>query len=169
MPRNEEDFTEAAKLGRGEWYGCAGVVADAVEGMADADGRVREWMDLHRQDRHLGEVVLQLEEQRAWLLRGGFAWKAGYDRMKRYQRFFFGMEERIRRLDTQPLIRDEEKQDQFLPLWDEWQAQWHARPEAVRIWDIGWMLEEWRLQLFSPGVPHVGKVSGKRIEKALGL
>ncbi|MEJ6582369.1 MAG: DUF3418 domain-containing protein, partial [Akkermansiaceae bacterium] len=94
---------------------------------------------------------------------------AGYDRMKRYQRFFFGMEERIRRLDTQPLIRDEEKQDQFLPLWDEWQAQWHARPEAVRIWDIGWMLEEWRLQLFSPGVPHVGKVSGKRIEKALGL
>ena len=169
MPRNEEDFAEAAKLGRGEWYGCAGVVADAIEGMADADGRVREWMDRHRQDRHLGEVVLQLEEQRAWLLRGGFAWKAGYDRMKRYQRYFFGMEERIRRLDTQPLIRDEEKQDQFLPLWDEWQAQWHARPEAVRLWDIGWLLEEWRLQLFSPGVPHVGKVSGKRIETALGL
>jgi hypothetical protein len=31
------------------------------------------------------------------------------------------------------------------------------------------MLEEWRLQLFAPRVPHLGKVSAKRIEKALGL
>jgi len=169
MARNEEGFAEASALGRGEWYAKAENVAEAVEGMADADGRVREWMDRHRRDRHLSEVVGQLEEQREWLLRSGFGWKAGYDRMRRYQRYFFGMEERISRLETQPLIRDEEKQDQFLPLWDEWLVQWHARPEAVRLWDIGWLLEEWRLQLFAPGVPHVGKVSAKRIEKALGL
>ena len=75
--------------------------------------------------------------------------------------YFHGMEERISRLETQPLIRDEEKQDQFLPLWDEWMIQWQERPEAVRLWDIGWMLEEWRLQLFAPGVPHVGKTSAK--------
>ena len=78
------------------------------------------------------------------------------------------MEERISRLESQPIIRDEEKQDQFLPLWEDWLVQWQAAPEAVRLWEIGWMLEEWRLQLFSPGVPHVGKVSAKRIEKALG-
>lgn len=169
MPRDEEHFEEVSATGRGEWFGCAEKVADAVEGMADADGRVREWMEKNRNDRHLGEVVQQLEEQREWLLRPGFGWKAGFDRMKRYQRYFFGMEERINRIETQPLIRDEEKQDQFLPLWDEWLSLWHARPEAVRLWEIGWMLEEWRLQLFSPGVPHVGKVSAKRIEKALEI
>ncbi len=167
--RTEEEFSEASAIGRGEWFSCAEKVAEAVEGMADADGRVREWMEANRQHRHLGEVVTQLEEQREWLLRPGFGWKAGYDRMQRYQRYFYGMEERINRLETQPLIRDEEKQYQFLPLWDEWLILWHERPEAVRTWEIGWMLEEWRLQLFAPGVPHVGKVSAKRIEKALEI
>jgi ATP-dependent helicase HrpA len=167
--RSEEEFLEASAIGRGEWFACAEKVAEAVEGMADAAGRVREWMEANRQHRHLGEVVTQLEEQREWLLRPGFGWKAGYDRMQRYQRYFYGMEERINRLETQPLIRDEEKQYQFLPLWDEWLVLWHERPEAVRTWEIGWMLEEWRLQLFAPGVPHVGKVSAKRIEKALEI
>jgi len=169
VARDEEGFTEASKLGRGEWFACAEKVAEAMEGMADADGRVREWMEANRKDRHLGEVVRQFEEQRAWLLRGGFGWKSGYERMKRYQRYFFGMEERIHRLEAQPLLRDEEKQDQFLPLWEAWLILWHERPEAARLWEIGWMLEEWRLQLFAPGVPHVGKVSAKRIEKALGI
>jgi ATP-dependent helicase HrpA len=167
MPRNEEDFAALSAVGRGEWFACAEKVSDAVEGMADADGRVREWMEANRSHRHLGEVVHQLEEQREWLLRSGFAWKAGYERMKRYQRYFFGMEERIQRIESQPLIRDEEKQDQFLPLWEQWLTLWHERPEAVRVWEIGWMLEEWRLQLFAPGVPRVGKVSAQRIEKAL--
>ncbi|MEN8756815.1 MAG: ATP-dependent RNA helicase HrpA [Akkermansiaceae bacterium] len=167
IPRLAETFEDLSPIAKGEWFAKGEEVAAAVEGMADADGRVREWMDRHRADRHLGEVVHQLEEQRTWLLRSGFAWKAGFDRMKRYQRYFFGMEERISRLESQPIIRDEEKQDQFLPLWEDWLMQWQETPEAVRLWDIGWMLEEWRLQLFSPGVPHVGKVSAKRIEKAL--
>jgi ATP-dependent helicase HrpA len=165
--RSEEDFAARSATGRGEWYGCAEVLADAVEGMAEADGRVREWMENHRTHRHFGEVVRQLDEQRAWLLRPGFAWKAGYERARRYQRYFFGMEERIQRLETQPLLRDEEKQDQFLPLWENWLALWQDRPEAVWLWEVGWMLEEWRLQLFAPGVPRVGKVSDRRIEKAL--
>jgi hypothetical protein len=46
---------------------------------------------------------------------------------------------------------------------------WNDYPEVVRIWEIGWMLEEWRLQLFAPGVPHMGKVSAKRIQKALEI
>jgi len=167
IARTEEEFGESSAIGRGEWYASAEKVASGVEGMAEADGRVREWMDENRKDRHLGEVVTQLEEQREWLLRPGFGWLAGYDRMQRYQRYFFGMEDRISRLETQPLIRDEEKQNQFSPLWDEWMILWNEYPEAVRIWEIGWMLEEWRLQLFAPGVPHMGKVSAKRIQKAL--
>ncbi|MGC6426947.1 MAG: ATP-dependent RNA helicase HrpA [Akkermansiaceae bacterium] len=167
IPRLEESYQDLSPDAKGEWFNAARQISTALEGVADADGRVRDWMDQHRDDRHLGEVVRQLEEQRDWLLRPGFAWTAGFDRMKRYQRYFFGMEERISRLESQPLIRDEEKQDQFFPLREVWLDQYHARPDAVRLWEIGWMLEEWRLQLFSPGVPHAGKVSAKRIEKAL--
>lgn len=167
IPRSEETYLTLSPKAKGEWFSKAQEIAAAVEGMADADGRVRDWMDRHRSHRHVGEVVHQLEEQRAWLLRAGFSWKAGFDRMRRYQRYFFGMEERIARLESQPLMRDEEKQDQFLPLWEDWMEQWSATPGAARLWSIGWMLEEWRLQLFSPGVPHLGKVSAKRIKNAL--
>jgi len=167
MPRNEEKFVERSGEAKGEWFACAEKVAQAVEGVAEADGRVREWMERNRNDHHLAEVVHQLKEQRDWLLRAGFGWKAGFERMKRYQRYFHGMEERISRLESHPIIRDEEKQDQFLPLWEEWLDLWQARPEVVNVWEIGWMLEEWRLQLFAPGVPHIGKVSAKRIEKLL--
>ncbi len=168
MARDEVSFGECSALGRGEWYGCAEQVAEAMENVADADARVREWMEERRADRHLGEVVRQLEEQRAWLLRDGFGWKSGYERMRRYQRYFYGMEERIQRLESRPLVKDEEKQDEFLPLWEWWWRLWEERPEAVWLWEAGWMLEEWRLQLFAPGVPRVGKVSGKRIERVLG-
>ena len=168
IPRLAETYQDLSPHAKGEWFNAASKISKALEGMADADGRVRDWMDKYREDRHLGQVGHQFEEQREWLLRPGFGWKAGYERMQRYQRYFFGMEERIARLESQPLIRDEEKQDQFLPLWEAWLDQYHARPEAVRLWEIGWMLEEWRLQLFAPGVPHLGKVSAKRIEKALG-
>ena len=56
---------------------------------------------------------------------------------------------------------------QLRPLWERWMASWQASPSAVRWWEAGWMLEEWRLSLFAPGQPREGKVSAKRIEKML--
>ncbi len=129
--------------------------------------KVWGWMDAHRSEQHLGEVVADVEEQLAWLLRPGFAWKTGFARMRRYDRYFRGIEERLQRVESHPLVRDEEKQDQMAPLREEWIVAWQQSPEAVRMWEIGWMLEEWRLQLFAPGMPREGKVSGKRIAKAL--
>ena len=167
MPRSEEDFSVASREGRGEWFACAQEIAEAMDRVAEADGRVREWIEANQSHRYLGEVAIQLQEQREWLLRPGFAWKSGFGRMRRYQRFFHGMEERIQRCETQPYLRDEEKQDQFLPLYDQWLALWRDRPEATRWWQVGWLLEEWRLQLFAPGVPRAVKVGPKKIEKAL--
>ena len=167
MARDEEKFAELSAHGKGECYDALRVVCDAMEAVSVSDGKVREWCEENKHDEHLHAVIEELMEQRDWLLRPGFAWKAGYSRLKRYQRYFHGMEERIQRLQTQPLIRDEEKCDRFFPLWNEWHPRWQVSPESVRLWDLGWMLEEWRLELFAPGVPREGKVSLKKITLAL--
>jgi len=167
LPRTEEDFGTVSRQGKERWYERARELAEGLEHAVESYRRISDWMERHRADPHLGEVVRDLDEELAWLFRAGFAWKAGFGRLRRYQRFFYGIEERLQRLDSQPLIKDEEKQARIQPLWERWIARWTEHPEAVRFWRPGWMLEEFRLQLFAPGQPREMKVSEKRIEKVL--
>ncbi|NIP92324.1 MAG: ATP-dependent RNA helicase HrpA, partial [Akkermansiaceae bacterium] len=167
LPRSGEEFGRAAGEGKGRLFECAEALAKALELAVESYRRISDWMERHRRDQHLGAVVQDLDEELAWLWRPGFAWKAGFARMKRYERFFSGIEERIQRLEAQPLVRDEEKHARLQPLWTEWMAQWVQHPEAVRFWSPGWMLEEMRLSLFAPSQPREMRVSEKRIERVL--
>ncbi|MFP6865757.1 MAG: DUF3418 domain-containing protein, partial [Roseibacillus sp.] len=74
---------------------------------------------------------------------------------------------RLQRLESQPIVRDEEKRARLQPLWEKWIARWTEHPEAVRFWEIGWMLSELRLAQFAPGQPREMRVSEKRVEKAM--
>jgi ATP-dependent helicase HrpA len=167
LPRSEEQFAKASKEGKGRLFECAQELSEALELAIDSYRVTSDWMAHHRDDPHLGAVVADLDQQFMWLLRLGFAWKTGFGRLRRFQRFFQAVEERVARLESQPLIRDEEKQKRIQPYWDEWFAVWYEHPDAVRFWELGWMLEEYRMQLFAPGLPREMKVSEKRIEKAL--
>ncbi len=165
--RSGEEFAAASVEGKGRLFECAQAVCEGMEEAVESYRRVSDWMERNRQDRHLGEVVEDLDEEISWLWQSGFAWKAGFSRMKRYQRYFLGIEERLSRLESQPLVRDEEKRERLMPLWQRWIARWMEHPEAVRFWKIGWMLEELRLAQFAPGQPREMRVSEKRIAKAL--
>ena len=153
--------------GKGRLYECAQVVCEGLEEAVESYRRVSDWMERNRKDRYLGAVVEDLDEEISWLWQAGFAWKAGFFRMKRYQRYFFGIEERIARLESQPLLRDEEKRERLMPLWQRWLERWMEFPEAVRFWKIGWMLEELRLAQFAPSQPRELRVSEAGISKAL--
>jgi len=112
-------------------------------------------------------IFLDLTEELEWLTRDGFLWKAGARRALRFSRHIVAIEERIKRMESLPLSKDEEKRRQLDTLWLQWLKEWRQKPEAVHLWIVGWMLEEWRIQLFAPGVPREGKVSEKVIAKAL--
>ena len=167
LPRSKEEFEEASRLGKGRLFVCSEELCGALEEAVESYRRITDWMERYRSDRHRDAVVTDLDEQLSWLWRAEFAWKSGFRRMRRYQRYFFGIEERISRLESQPLIRDEEKRNRIHPLWQEWMGRWMAHPEAVRLWEIGWMLEELRLAQFAPGQPREMRVSAKRIANEL--
>ena len=71
VPRNEEEFVLASKEGKGRLYECAQELAEALERTVESFQKVWGWMDENRSDRHLGQVVADVEEQLEWLLRPG--------------------------------------------------------------------------------------------------
>lgn len=167
LPRSAGEFAKASEVARGWVQDIAKSIATELERAAESYEKSRSWLKGKAGEKLYVETVADLTEELEWLSRDGFLWKAGSRRALRYGRHFDAIEERLKRLDSLPLAKDEEKRRQLDDLWLAWLPQWREKSEAVRLWEVGWMLAEWRIQLFAPGVPREGKVSAKMIEKAL--
>lgn len=167
LPRTAGDFAAAAASGKGELFHCAEKVCRGFEAMLECYRRISYWIETNRTDRHLNVVANDLAEEIDWLLGSGFAWRAGYRRMVDYARYFQAMEERLKRLASLPLVKDEEKRQRIHPHWHRWFQLWKQAPENATLWPVGWQLMEWRITEFAPGVPRQMKVSAKKIATAL--
>ncbi|MEM9079380.1 MAG: DUF3418 domain-containing protein [Verrucomicrobiota bacterium] len=167
LPRTAEEFVEASEKARGWVLDLARDYGRELERCANCYEEFRRWLGVKESDKVFNDTLADLREQLEWLARDGFAWRAGSVRLGRYGRYFDGMAERIKRMEALPLSKDEEKRRQIDTYWVEWFDRWKEYPEATRWWPVGWMLEEWRLQLFAPGVPRLVKVREREIEAAL--
>ena len=167
FPRSPDAFRDLTERVRGRWHEAAVVVGKSLDGTVEILPEVRAWIVERRKDRNLGPVAEDLEEQLAWLLRGHFAWRAGFTRLRDYPRRLQAIRSRLGRLSSLPLIKDLEKMERLRRLWLPWFRRWTAAPEDVRLWEPGWLLEEYRISLFAPDVRCVGKVSEKRIEEII--
>ncbi|MEI6674423.1 MAG: ATP-dependent RNA helicase HrpA [Verrucomicrobiota bacterium] len=163
FPRSPDAFRVLTEHARGRWHAAAAVVGKSLDGVMEILPEVRAWIDAQRKDRNLGPVAEDLEEHLAWLLRGHFAWRAGFERFRDYPRRLQAIRSRLGRLTSLPLIKDLEKMERLRRLWLPWFKCWTETPEDVRLWELGWMLEEYRIMLFAPDVRCVGKVSEKRL------
>ena len=167
MPRTAEEFAAHSEVARGWILDIARNLSAELELAAEGYENSRKWIATKSDTPHYVETVADLTEELEWLTRDGFLWKAGARRALRFSRHIVAIEERIKRMESLPLSKDEEKRRQLDTLWLQWLKEWRQKPEAVHLWIVGWMLEEWRIQLFAPGVPREGKVSEKVIAKAL--
>ncbi len=169
FPRSPEGFAKLAKDAAGKWYEAATRIGLSLDEVVEGAREVREWISANAKDRNFGEIAADLEEELSWLLRANWAWRAGYEQMVDYPRRFRAIRSRLGRVKSLPLVKDLEKMDLVRSYWQGWFADWMAAPEDARLWDAGWLLEEWRVQVFAPDVEVKGKVSEKRVEKALNL
>ncbi|MEP4078590.1 ATP-dependent RNA helicase HrpA [Haloferula sp.] len=160
-----EDFSKRAELARGNWWESATKIGSALDASLDGMQVVRQWMHEHRSDQHLGEVSDDLEEQLIWLFRSQFAWKSGFARVVDYERYLRGIQSRLGRLKSLPIVKDLEKMDRVRNYWEPWFAEWTKRPDDPSLWEYGWKLEEFRISVFAPDVGTREKVSEKRLQK----
>ena len=169
FPRSPDDFRVLTEQARGRWYDAASVIGKSFDEVFEILPEIQRWVTTNRKDRNLGEIAVDIEEQLAWLFRKDFAWRAGFANLREYPRRLRAIRSRLGRLSSLPIVKDLEKMDRFRRLWQPWFEHHSAHPEDPAHWPAGWALEEYRISLFAPDVPLLGKVSEKRIEEMLSM
>lgn len=168
LPRSEEAFQKASDRAKGELFHCAERVARGFESVLEVQPEISAWIEENQGDRHLGVVADDLTEEIDWLLGDRFIWRAGFERFVDYTRYFQAMQERLKRIESLPLVKDDEKRERVQRLWQPWYKAWKERSDHPALWHVGWLLMEWRVAEFAPGVPRTTKTSAKRIGEYLG-
>jgi ATP-dependent helicase HrpA len=169
FPRSPDEFRKCAEAARGAWYDSAQVIGSAVDGIFQFLPDIQKWLAENRENRNLGEIADDIEEQLAWLFRKNFAWRAGFTGLREYPRRLKAIRSRLGRLSSLPIVKDLEKMERFRRLWVPWYQRWEDDREAPETWSGGWELEEFRISLFAPDIPLLWKVSEKRIAESLGF
>lgn len=163
-PRSAADYATASEHARGIYHDQAVQLGKWIDQLVASYSPISAFIEANRDSEHLGESVEDIESQIAWLLRERFLPRAGWARLKDLPRYFRGIEERIQRLESQPIARDLEKLDRIIPFVDDWLDLCEEQPTHVTD-EIGFAIEELRLSLFAPNVPTGMKVSEKRLSK----
>jgi ATP-dependent helicase HrpA len=167
FPRSPDEFAALKEQARGNWYEAAAIIGKAMDEIFDLLPEIQQWIAANRADRNLGEIAEDLEEQLTWLFRKDFAWHAGFAGLRDYPRRLRAIRSRLGRVSSLPIVKDLEKMQRLRRLWQPWFQHWTAKPDSPRTWPHGWALEEYRVSLFAPDIPLLGKVSEKRIEEMI--
>lgn len=167
FPRKAEDFRKTCAAAREKMFEAASQVAGVLDIIVEETADLHRWAESRVADRNLGAIAGDLMEQMEWLFRRRFAWRAGYANLLEYPRYLRAMKARLAHLESLPIIKDLEKMDRLAVVWRPWFFAWREKPDDARLWEIGWLLEEYRVSLFAPDVPVKGKVSEKRIRQMI--
>ncbi len=165
MPRSEKEFLPLVQKARGDWHHAAKPIGQALDAIVAIVPPLRDWCQAQKNHPHLAEIADDEEQHLAWLLRHSFALRASYPRLIDYPRFLRGIQVRLDRLKSLPIVKDLEKMDRVRALWVPWHEKWQRDPENPTHWEAGWHLEEYRLSLLSPGIPTKGNVSEKKLRE----
>ena len=169
FPRSPAGFVQLTEIARGKWFDAGTQIGKALDDIIDAEREVTEWISKYRGDRNFGEIAEDLNEQLRWLIRENFAWNSGFKNLIDLPRRFRAIRSRLGRVSSLPLMKDLEKMNAVRPLWSKWFQRWSNHPDQAFLWEIGWLLEEWRIQTFAPDVETKFKISEKIIMKRLEL
>lgn len=114
--------------------------------------------------------LTDMQAHLARLVHEGFLGEIGAGRLRRLPVYLAALQERRARLDTE-IVRERQRMGQIADLQDGWLHQVAAlppgRPVGRELAEVGWLLEEYRIQLWAQQLGTQGKVSDQRIRKAL--
>ncbi len=167
LPRDADAFAASSGQGRGELHEAASKVCKLLDRVVKAYREVDLKLAGWRNDEHLGEIAEDIDEQMRWLLRKEFSQQVDVWTLEYYPLWFEGMLDRMHRAKSQPLIKDLEKMDAMLDLWQPWHDHWSERRKDLNLIDVGHSLNLLRTASFCPNLKLPVKISTKVVKKKL--
>lgn len=113
------------------------------------------------------ESVSDISKQLKYLWSSDCFIRKGRDFFTDYSRYLQGIESRIVRLQE-----NNPRERQLMEAWSEWLEWWEELKDSdlpfekkEKLWLLYWLLEEYRISLFSLNVKTKGKISTKKLQK----
>lgn len=166
LPRSAKSYAEAELHMRQNVFSCAQFVCDGWEALVKMETQVQHSIKEHASNRYGVVVAADLQAQLDWMFRPAFMKRSGYYRYPDILRYANGLLTRLKRIPQQPLGKELERVEKLRVFLDPWQKAMQAQPTSFALEDFGFLLDEYRLSLFSPGVPVKGKISEKILQEA---
>lgn len=165
MPRTKAQFDEAVLRARQTLFDESVKIAKFWETWAHANHTVRDFVSSSGQTRFGNRIADDFITQLKWLERPHFILLAGGKRLPDLLRFAKGMEERIHRLNLQPLEKELDRIKQFQQLYEPWRDNYPQHSQNILWNDFGYLLEEFRLSIFVPQLAIKGRASTKKLHQ----
>lgn len=163
LPRAASSFEDQCRQVPNRLPDCVKMAAMLWEKLAECDREVKSFLIRHANERHMTAVEADLRGQLEWLTRSDRFFEMGYARRYDFDRFLRGISERLTRMQHQPIVREQERVEQFCRASERFTMGWKAhRREAMWI-EYGMMAEEYRLAVFAPSLAVKGRSSAKKL------
>jgi ATP-dependent helicase HrpA len=166
--RTQRDFD--ARLDAG-WHR----IGEVAHGVCDLALEVLKWRTavsrlVDEPPRHVSpHAIDDLRAQLTHLTTPGFLSSTPIEQLRHYPRYLKAMELRIDRAGRDRGKRDDELMARVLPHWRQYMQVLAQRPDAreasAEFDELGWMIEEFRVQLFAQELRTATPVSDKRLRE----
>lgn len=170
LPRSEDDFQSALKLGRVTLTSTAKeteklvgeiLAARHAVALAMASSPPPSW----------SQAILDIKDQLSHLTPRHFLLSTPWERLKHLPRFLNGIQYRLHKLGMTGISRDQKWMFEVLPHWRRYtdalkEPGGIAARHPGALADYRWMVEEFRVSLFAQELGTAGPISAKRLDEA---
>jgi ATP-dependent helicase HrpA len=170
LPRSEDDFQAALKLGRASLATTAKETEKLVGEILTARHAVALAM-ASSPPPSWSQAISDIKDQLAHLTPRHFLLSTPWERLKHLPRFLNGIQYRLHKLGMTGISRDQKWMFDVLPHWRRYtdalkEPGGIAARHPGALADYRWMVEEFRVSLFAQELGTSGPVSAKRLDEA---
>ncbi len=176
LPRTAADFDAACLRLREKMFDILkGPITKLWNRLVEVEQAIKIFKLTAGKDRYNTQIADELLRQWNWLTRPHFLSSGGYARLNDMERYLRGILERIQRIKQQAAARELDRMSQLengianyyaQPLVAETFSGKNKKPLPPAYLSMGYMIEEYRLTLFSPSLAQKGRASTKKLAEA---
>ena len=162
IPRSRSEYDTWLKQGRQRLGIAAQDIAQLIGPLFSGQHKIRQELDRARAPQWRTSVA-DMTNQLNHLMAQDFLTTTPWTWLSQYPRYFRAIEERLKKLASGNLNRDQSHTEELQAWWQRYEES-RARSYTTVVQQLRWMIEEYRVSLFAQQLGTAMKISSRRLE-----